>query len=74
MSEPVVIALIAAAPGIIAAVLVWLKSQQAIKAVQEIHVLLNDRLSKMLELTASVAHRAGEDAEKARQQQRGGAP
>jgi hypothetical protein len=55
MSDVVVVAIIAASPGIIATI-VGLLNRAAVK---DVHLSLNSRLDKMIELSANVAHAKG---------------
>lgn len=62
----ITIAIIAALPPTLAAVLAWAGSRRNSRQIQEIHVSVNSRLTELLALTAKSSHAAGEKAEKDR--------
>lgn len=63
MSDAVTIALIAATPSTVAAVLAWLSSRKNREKIQEIHVAINSRMDELLVATkgeaTATAHAAG---------------
>lgn len=63
MTDPIAIALIAATPPTVVAILAWLSSRRNGKNIQEIHIALNSRLTELLAATkgeaTATAHAAG---------------
>ncbi len=67
MSDPVIIAIISAIPPTFVALLALLRSMKVEKAVQEVHLSINSRMDKFIEITKTVSHAEGVKEQKDKQ-------
>lgn len=59
MSDPIVVAMIVAIPPTLGALLAYFQSRKNTKALDEVHITLNSRLTQLLEQTGKAARAEG---------------
>jgi hypothetical protein len=64
MTDSIAIAIIAAAPPTLVALLAWIASKKNGKAILDVHLSMNSRLDQLLESTKKTSHAEGMEAQR----------